>query len=294
MTAAIGTTGVWTSLWQWPTEPDAIGEAARRLETSGYDTVWIGTALPDLALPEAVLAATERLVVATGILDVWSHPAAVAAASQERIRQTYPDRFVLGLGSSHAQLVEPYMGQTYVRPLQKVAGYLDELDAATPPVLKDERVLAALGPRALALAGERTAGAHPYNVTPEHTVTARSVLGAGPLLAPEQKVFLGTDRSVAHEVGRRALAIYLNLPNYLNNWKRLGFDDDDFADGGSDRLVDGMVAWGDLDTIRRRIDEHRAAGADHVTLQVLSTTGYSSLPLDEWADVAPAVVAAAG
>jgi probable F420-dependent oxidoreductase len=289
MTAAIGTTGVWTSLWQWPSEPEAIGEAAAALEALGYDTLWIGTALPDLALPETVLAATERLVVATGILDVWTAPASVAAASHERLRQAHPGRFVLGLGSSHAQFVEPVTGQTYEKPLQKLTHYLDDLDAATPPVAKDERIVAALGPRALALAAERTAGAHPYNVTPEHTATARELLGEGPLLAPEQKVLVETDPSTARALGRKSLAIYLSLPNYVNNWRRLGFDDDDFADGGSDRLVDHMVAWGDLDTIRKRVDEHRDAGADHVAVQVVSPS-YAQVSPDAWAAVAPAVV----
>jgi probable F420-dependent oxidoreductase len=290
MTAGIGTTGVWTSLWQWPSEPDALAAAAGRLEGLGYPTVWIGTALPDLALPEAILAATEKLVVATGILDVWRHPAAEAAARHDRLRRAYPGRFVLGLGPSHAPLVEGLMGKEYVRPLQQVGRYLDELDAAVPPVPKEERVLAALGPKALQLAAERAAGAHPYNVTPEHTATAREVLGTGPLLAPEQKVLVETDPTVARAIGRKSLAIYLDLPNYVNNWRRLGFDDADFADGGSDRLIDHMVAWGDVDTVRRRVQEHRDAGADHVAVQVLNPEGYGSLPLDGWEAAAPAVL----
>ena len=282
MAAKLGTIGIWTSAWQWPKEPDDVRAGAQALEDSGYDTIWIGTATGDLELPGAVLAATERLKVATGILDVWSSPAEVVAANHQRLSKTYPNRFLLGLGASHAPMVEA-SGERYVRPLSRVRSFLDELDGVPDPVPSDERVLAALGPRALELAAARSAGAHPYLVTPEHTASARETLGEGPLLAPEQKVVLSTDPATARARARQSLAIYFGLPNYTNNLRRLGFEDHDFADGGSDRLVDSLVAWGDLDSVQKRIAAHLDAGADHVAVQVLGTdSDAGALPLTAW------------
>ena len=281
MAAQLGKIGIWTGAM--PNDPAEASAAAAVLEDCGYSAVWLGGwSQGDLARPEALLAATERLVVATGILDVWTSPAPVVAANHHRLVTAYPDRFILGLGSSHAVLVEAMTEESYVKPLSRLRNFLDDLDAAEVPVPVGERVLAALGPRALALAAERSAGAHPYLVTPEYTALAREQLGEGPLLAVEQKVVVTTDADEARRAGRRSLAIYMTLPNYLNNLRRLGFDDDDFADGASDRLVDALVAWGDLDTVKQRIDAHLDAGADHVAVQVLWSGDERALPLPAW------------
>ncbi|MER2093254.1 MAG: TIGR03620 family F420-dependent LLM class oxidoreductase, partial [Saccharopolyspora rectivirgula] len=197
------------------------------------------------------------------------------------------DRLLLGLGSSHAPLVEGETGQRYAKPYSKLVSYLDELDAEPNPVPHESLALAALGPRTLALAGERTKGAHPYLTTPEHTAQAREILGSGPLLAPEQKVVLESDPDRARAIAREGVAFYLELPNYLNNWRRMGYEEADFADGGSDRLIDQLVAWGELDDVVRRINEHHEAGADHVTLQVLN--GQPGLPRQEWRRLAEAL-----
>jgi probable F420-dependent oxidoreductase len=282
--------GVWTGSMQWPTDLGAAGDAAAELEQLGFGAVWIGLS-SDLSLHEALLAATSTLVVATAILDVWTNPAGPVAARHHQLTTAYPGRFVLGLGSGHAQFVEPATGQRYTKPVSKLASYLDELDAAKVPVPGGERVLAALGPRALQLAADRSAGAHPYLMTAEHTADARTLLGADALLAPEQKVFVGADREEARRVARRSLAIYLGLPNYLRALRSYGFDDADFAGQGSDRFVDGTVAWGDGDAVRRRVQDHLDAGADHVTLQVLRPGDPGTLPLTEWRAVAELLIA---
>jgi probable F420-dependent oxidoreductase len=255
----LGRLGVWESRNAgWLEEPEALSELAEL----GFDTLWLGGSPPaDLAQVERLLATTTRLVVATGIVNVWEAPADTVAASYRRIAS---DRLLLGIGVGHRIAV----GDAYVRPYEKLAGYLDDLDAGGVPAAA--RALAALGPRVLRLAADRTAGAHPYLVTPEHTARAREILGAGPLLVPEHKVVLETDPATARSIGRERLAPYLKMENYTNNWRRLGFTDDDLAAGGSDRLVDAMVAWGDEEAIRARVAEHLAAGADQVAVQVLN------------------------
>jgi probable F420-dependent oxidoreductase len=190
-------------------------------------------------------------------------------------------------------MVEGLRGQTYERPLAAMREYLERMDtamyAAAEPSEAPRRVLAALGPKMLALSAERTDGAHPYNVPPEHTARAREILGPAKLLAPEQAVLLETDPVEARRIGRGHLAIYLDLPNYMNNLRRFGITDDDIADGGSDRLVDTLVAWGDVDTIRARVQAHLDAGADHVAVQVL-TPERGTVPLDEWRELAPVLL----
>lgn len=286
----LGTIGAWTGSFQWPDDPGDVADAAAELESLGFGAVWIGLSSGDLALHEAILDATSQLVVASAILNVWTEPAATVAASYKRISEAHPDRLLLGLGASHASMVEAHTGQAYTRPLTKVASYLDELDAAETLVPSDARFLAALGPKALALAGRKTAGAHPYLTTPEHTADSRAILGAGPMLAPEQKVLLAADPEVAREVARRGLAMYLELPNYTNNLRRYGFGDADVAGGGTDRLVDNLVAWGDGEAIVGRVNEHLQAGADHVVVQVLSASGKpDELPRAEWRAVAAAL-----
>jgi probable F420-dependent oxidoreductase len=194
---------------------------------------------------------------------------------------------LLGIGAGHRHHVEAVTDQRYERPYRQVVSYLDDLDSAQPPVPRDQRALAALGPRMLALAGRRTLGAHPYLVTPEHTRLAREILGPAPLLAPEQTVVLETDPAVARSIARQIVTFCLVAPNYTNNWLRLGFTTDDFADGGSDRLVDALVAWGDVETVFKRIDEHRQAGADHVCINVLGPPG--EIPLAGYRALAAAL-----
>jgi probable F420-dependent oxidoreductase len=282
MPVELGRVGFWVSSRLFP--DDGGGEAARvagELEEFGIPALWLGGASPDLQLVSQLLGASHHLVVATGIVSVWAESAANLAANVARVVRQHPDRFVLGLGVSHAPLVEQ-SGQRYLRPYEKMVAFLDELESATPPVPKERRVLAALRPRMLRLAAERAAGAHPYLVTPEHTRRARAILGSGPLLAPEQKVVVETDPGRAREIGRGGLARYLQLPNYTNNLRWLGFTDEDLAGTGSDALVDALVAWGTPEDIESRVREHEDAGADHVAVQVLTTPDAPGLPHEQW------------
>jgi probable F420-dependent oxidoreductase len=215
------------------------------------------------------------------------------ACAQKTLAEAYPNRFLLGLGVSHIPLVERLRGHRYEKPVATMRAYLDEMDRApyssVPPPIKPARVLAALGPKMLELSGELADGAHPYNVTPEHTAEARKILGPGPYLCPEQAVVLETDAEKARAIGRAFLGIYLTLPNYTNNLLRLGFEEGDFKDGGSNKLIGALIAWGDLDAIRNRIREHHDAGADHVCVQVL-TADPKALPMTEWRKLAAAVL----
>ena len=224
------------------------------------------------------------MVIATGILNVWMHTAAEVGEWRAGLDDADRDRLLLGIGISHAPLIDAQPGMSWERPLATTRAYLDAMDEAGIPV--DARCVAALGPKMLELARDRSAGAHPYLVTPEHTARARDTLGAGALLAVEQGVVLETEPDRARDVARQALGIYATLPNYVNNWKRLGFTDDDAA-SLSDRLVDALIAWGDPDTVADRVQAHRDAGADHVCVQVIasaresvsrSTTGAASPP----------------
>jgi probable F420-dependent oxidoreductase len=273
----IGKWGIWTPVARWPDDPQARADAAAELDELGYDAVWIGGATADLELPEAVLAATRRLVAATGILNVWTEPAKVVADSYARVSRSHPNRLLIGIGAGHAAFV----GERYWHPYRAVESYLDRLDLPQSRVPREARVLAALGPRMLRLAAERTAGAHTYLVTPEHTWRARDILGFKPLLAPEQRVVLTTDAAEARMIARRALAVYLTLSNYTDNLLRLGFSEDDFVGLGSDYLVDSLVAWGNVDTIRSRLDAHDRAGADHIAVQIL-TAQTGALPRAQW------------
>lgn len=293
MAIAAGRVGLWTGAPTWDLENAEHREAVAELDALGYGTLWLGMAPGDLRLVQGLLERTKKLVVATGITNIWTHEAADIGAAYQRVDRAAPGRALVGLGTSHAPIVER-AGQTYAKPFSKLRSFVDELDAAPEPLPVQARVLAALGPKALRLAGERSAGAHPYLTTPEHTAWAREVLGDGPLLAPEQKVVLETDPVKAREVARTGAGPYLALPNYLNNLRRLGYTDEDFADGGSDRLIDALVAWGDLDAIAARVRAHHDAGADHVAVQVL--TGRSPLdrgtvlPREQWRELAPALL----
>jgi probable F420-dependent oxidoreductase len=281
----LGKVGIWSGEFRSKQAGDA-GDAAAEIEGLGYRALWIpGGAGGDIfGAVTRVLEATRSILVATGILNVWMHDATDVAAEHARISAVHPDRFLLGLGVSHAMAVEA-TGRPYERPRSVMEHYLDELDAAKTPVRKADRVLAALAPKMLELARDRSAGAHPYLTTPEHTRWARSVLGQGPLLAPEQMVVLESDPTAARALARTSLALYLQLPNYTNNMLRFGFTEADLADGGSDRLIDGHIAWGGIEAIAGRIREHLDAGADHVCIQVL-TGSRDRYPLAEWRQLA--------
>jgi len=273
----LGRLGVWTWL-------DGLGPAeavafARELERLGYSTLWLPEAIgrDPFATFGFLGGQCERLVFATGIANLYARDAVTTKALANTLGNLTGGRFVLGLGVSHAHLVSGVRGHAYGKPLSTMRAYLEAMEKAlyrapgppTPvPVL-----LAALRPKMLALAAERAQGAHPYLVPPEHTARAREILGPDRVLAPEQKVLLQTDPAKARAVARQALAIYLGLPNYQNNLKWLGYSDRDFADGGSDRLVDALVAWGDEDAIRARVQAHYDAGADHVCIQPLDPDG---------------------
>jgi probable F420-dependent oxidoreductase len=238
---------------------------ARVVESLGYGTVWQGGSPPaDLRHAEALLDATSTLKVATGIVNVWTADAAEVARSYHRIEAAHPGRFLLGIGVGHPEAIA-----TYHSPYETLVEYLDVLDAEGVPV--ERRILAALGPRVLRLAAARTAGAHPYLVTPEHTRQAREILGTGKLLAPEQRVVLEADPARARAIGRPSVVKpYLGLTNYTANLRRLGFTEADVAGEGSDRLIDALVVSGDDAEIRRRFEEHHEAGADHVAVQLIA------------------------
>lgn len=280
----LGRVGVWSSA-VWAAHDDGR-DAARELERLGYGALWVPNRsdmfdrIPDL------LAATSHIVVATGIANIWTHPAPQVAEAQHTLARNFPDRFLLGLGVSHAHLVDREHAGRYRKPVEQMVAYLDALDTASPAVPPSERILAALGPRMLRLARERSVGAHPYLGTVEHTRRAREALGVGPLLAPEQGVVLATDPAEARRIARIHLSRYLQAPNYANNWLRLGFSEEDIANGGSDQLVDALIAWGDVDAIRARVVAHLEAGADHVCIQAL-TEDPAAIPYDAWRALAP-------
>ena len=283
-----GRFGIWSGYFRRPDA--AVPEAAAQVEALGFTGLWVpGGMGGDLfADVERVLQATDHIPVATAVLNVWMHEPADVAEATARLNATYPGRFLLGLGISHEPAIDR-LGKKYARPLATMVEYLDALDAAATPVAPAERILAALGPKMLELARQRCAGAHPYFVPPEHTAVARAALGDDALLAVEQMVVLEADESTARAIARQGVNIYLGLPNYTSNLIRLGtITEDDLADGGSDRLVDAIVAWGDDAAIRRRLDEHLAAGADHVCVQVLTADPKES-PTGQWPRLAEVV-----
>lgn len=278
-------TGIWSAPLRYG-DAGRAAEAAAELEELGYTALWI----PDVGGPvldsvENLLNATKTATIATGILNLWMHEPAEVAAAHARLTAAHGRRFLLGIGVSHAPLIDSKAPGTYRKPLAATAAFLDGLDSAEQPVAAADRVLAALGPKMLRLAADRSRGAHPYLVTPEHTATARERLGDGPLLLPEQAAILRTDADAAREIGRNFLRSYLQLPNYANNLLRTGFTEDDVA-SISDRLVDAIVVWGNEEAILARVDEHKAAGADHVCVQILDADP-SALPLPQWRRLAP-------
>lgn len=290
----LGRVGIWQ--YQLDQVPSGqAGEIAAEIEELGYGALW----LPEMVGRESfvsstlLLGATRRIVVATGIASIYARDALAANSALSTITEAFPERFLLGLGVSHQVMVEGLRGHDYTRPYSAMVAYLDAMDnglfTASPPTTPTHRALAALGPKMLQLAAERTDGAHPYFVPVEHTAFARETMGAEALLAVEQAVVLETDPEAARAIARGHMAMYLTLPNYTNNLRRFGFDDVDLADGGSDRLVDAIVAWGDEAAIAARVAAHHEAGADHVCIQVLPEIP-TEAPRDTWRRLAPALL----
>jgi probable F420-dependent oxidoreductase len=285
-----GPVGLWTAALD-AVEPSAVREVVGALDEQGWDALWFGEAYGREAFSAAqlYLSAGRRMAVATCIASIYGRDAVAASSAARLLADLFPGRFVLGLGVSHAPLVERMRGHSYGRPLLAMTEYLDAMDAApwfaaggSQPA---PRVLAALGPRMLELARDRTAGAHPYLVTPEHTAQARAVLGPGPLLAVEQAVVLSHDPDVVRARAHWHLEIYTGLPSYRASWVRQGFADEDVVRGGSDRLKAAMVVGGEQAVVRR-VREHLDAGADHVCLQVLGQDAFT-VPVDDWTRLAP-------
>lgn len=281
MTVSLGRLGFYVS------EPylagltgEQVGAFAGQLEQAGYSGMWLGSASADLRLAEPILSATSGLVYGTGILNAWIEPAEQVVASYRRLTPAYSDRLLAGIGIGHPERPD---NKQYAKPYASLVAYLDAL-AEIPA---EHLALAALGPKVLALAAKRTAGAHPYSTTPEHTRQAREILGAGPLLVPEQAVVLETDPARARQIGRESLGPILGLVNYRNNFLRLGFTEEDLAEDGSDRLIDAIVAWGDPATVAARISEHHRAGADQVAVQVVGAD--TPLPIAQLREISAAL-----
>ncbi|WP_051167769.1 TIGR03620 family F420-dependent LLM class oxidoreductase [Actinoplanes sp. N902-109] len=270
---------VWQPFFLGSESPRAAVEAAIELEELGYSRIWFSAGFDDV-IPHRfreLLDGTSRIGVATGIATIWHTSPAGVAAFTEDAERAHPGRFLLGLGASHAVLVDGD-GTAYRRPYTKMVEYLDALDAAG--IAPERRVLAALGPRMLELSRDRSAGAHPYFTTVEHTAEARTAIGPHRLLAPEVAVVLDPDPTSARATARQYTTGYLTLPNYTNNLRRFGWTDADFADGGSDRLVDAVIPWGTAEQVAAALDKHYRAGADEVAIQVLNGGDATTFPAE--------------
>jgi probable F420-dependent oxidoreductase len=268
-------------------------DTARYIESLGFSSMWIPEAVgrDPFVLASTILGATERLTVATGIANIYARDAMAMVSAQQALCEIFPNRFLLGLGVSHAPMVEGMRGHNYDKPLAYMRGYLAAMAKAlyvAPKTDSPAIVIGALADGMLRLSASAANGSHPYFVPVDHTAHAREVMGPDALLLPEQMVVFETDPAKARAIARGAMGIYLTLPNYTNNLKRLGFDDSDLADGGSDRLVDAIVAWGSEDQIVARINAHLDAGADHVAVQVVRAD--REVPRAEWATLASAVL----
>ncbi len=288
----LGRIGLWTA--QLDLQPMAVAQATvAEIESLGFGAIWVPEAVcrEPFANVALLLSGGTRIAVGTGIASIHARTAMTMQAGWKTISEAFPGRFVLGLGVSHQPMVEGVHGTAYDKPYSTMVSYLDAMDRGiyygAPPTEPPQRMLAALGPRMLRLSAERGMGAHPYFVPVEHTVMAREVLGAGPVLAPEQAVVFETDPTKAREIARRHMKTYLRLPNYTNNLLRLGWTQAD-VDDATDPLVDAIVAWGSLDQIAARISAHLAAGADHVSVQVLPED-LRALPMAEWRELATAL-----
>lgn len=289
----LGRVGVWYGAIDALPTPEAQ-RAAQVIEELGYGSLWVAEAVGrDPFVSAAILlSATERLPVATGIANIYARDPMTMVAGQKTLAEAFPNRFLLGMGVSHGHLVAGVRKHDWSKPYSYMVEYLDRMDKALfmakGPDEDPGRLLAALGPKMLKLAAERANGAHPYFTTPEHTAIAREAMGADALLAPEQMVVLETDPAEARRIARAGMKIYMGLPNYFNNLMRLGFTEEDRADGGSDRLVDAIVAWGTEEQIAERVQQHHDAGADHVCVQVLQDG--SAMPEEQWRRLAPVLL----
>jgi probable F420-dependent oxidoreductase len=286
-----GRIGVWT--YQLDLQPgDVARAAAAELESLDFPVLWISEARRREVLANAVLllSATSRMIVATGIANIYARDALTMACGRNTIAEAFPGRFVLGLGVSHRSIVEGQRGHSYGPAVPTMRAYLAAMSAAecqSPAAPNAPTILAALGPQMLEIARELTDGAHPYHTTPAHTSSARAILGPGRFLAPEQPVVFEAEPSRARAIARARVAGTLRHPAYVRNLLRLGFSDADLAGGGSDRLIDGLVAWGDERAVARRLREHLDAGADHVAVQILVEDD-RILPHREWRQLAEA------
>jgi probable F420-dependent oxidoreductase len=284
-TQQYGRVGIWTGVLD--AHPTSVAQdAARTVESLGFATLWVPEAVGrDPFVSSAnLLAATSSLKIATGIANIYARDPMTMNSCVRTLAEAYPDRFLLGLGVSHGHLVAGVRKHDYSKPYSHMVEYLDRMDAslfmAVGPESTPPRVLAALGPKMLKLSATKAQGAHPYFTTPEHTKIARAEMGPDALLMPEQMAVLETDPATARTIARRGMKIYLGLPNYWNNLLRLGFTEEDRADGGSDRLVDAITVWGTIDDVMARVAAHHDAGADHVCVQFLRND--TVIPVDEW------------
>ncbi len=287
----IGKFGVWTFAFDQLPNAQA-GTLAAEVEALGYGAIWIPEAVgkDPLVHSALLLSATSRIVLATGIANIYARDAMSMAQGHKTLTEAFPERFFLGLGVSHAPMVEGMRGHTYAKPIETMRSYLDAMDKAmyfaAEPAATPRRCIGALGPKMCALAAERTDGIHPYNVTPEHTAQVRAIVGPDKLVAVEHAVVIDTDAAAARAAGRAHLTMYLGLPNYVNNLLRLGFSEADVSDGGSDKLIDALVAHGTVEQVAAKLREHHAAGADHVCIQAIGTP----TPASVWRELAPALV----
>lgn len=260
---------------------------AQRLEGWGYGTLWIndGMGSDPMVLAARILAGTERLQIALGVANIYSRDPVMMQGAQYGLNEQWDNRFLLGMGVSHTFIVEAMRGHSYEKPVTTMRAYLEALTAldypGPPPSEKPQTVIAALGPKMLELARDSADGAHPFSTTPGHTAMARDILGPGKLLLVEQKIMLESDPAIARAAGKGLVSGLSGIPNYRNNFLRMGFTEEDFANGGSDRAADAMLAWGDESAIRQRIQEHWDAGADQVAIQVQTRTGALLTPEDE-------------
>ena len=291
---ALGPIGLWTFALDrqpWARAKDAAAE----IEAMGWHAIWVPEATNRNAFVNAtlLLGATEHIVVATGIAPIHNRDAVASANGQRTLDEAFPGRFLLGLGVSHQWLVEDVRGGTYTRPLATMRAYLEAMVAAPfsayAPTTRGRTVIAALGPKMLALSGELADGAHPYLTTPDHTAQAREILGADKILAPDQKLVLETDPAEARRIARLHLAGYLAQPNYQNSFLRQGYTRDDIDNGGSDHFIDSIVAWGTLEQVCARVQAHLDAGASHVAVQLLPRD-MGDLPLAEYRQLAEALI----
>jgi probable F420-dependent oxidoreductase len=280
----LGRIGIWSGELRFGDASEGQ-KAMAELDELGFGAIWIpgGFGGDILDAVDRGLAATRNATIATGIINIWKHEPAEISSWWRGLSDDHKSRVMLGLGVSHG----PMIGADYQKPLAKMASYLDGLDAEGIPA--DHLCIAALAPKMLQLSGERTAGTHPYLVTPAHSAISRAAVGPDRLVAPEQHVILETDPARAREMGREALKMYMQFPNYVNSWRRLGFSEEDVM--GSDRLVDEIVAWGGIEVIVERVKQHQAAGADHVCLQVVSGGGLDGPPpRSQWRALAEALL----